>query len=469
LFTVVIIIILERIGFWKFYLLKETITWFVLVGLISNFKTLDKAKDINYFKKIIKDNVSIMIAIPFIANLYSFTLLYELVLLGILIVFSASLAVIETQPNFKDPYYDKTKTVVIMILSIISIFYLGNSIRGIIINFEELDLLKRLKSMGLPSILSIAFILFNYIYVLYARYQVMFIRIGFKKIIKERKRPYLYLRIVLACNVQIPKIDSFLNNSDVLRMHISNYKDVSTLIKNYKRAARERSIKKLDSLNEADKKSVEDLIYDYIESNVEGIDEFEIFTDAADKFQKPLLDIYYLYSKIQSSKYHTDLLPEAENKLVTFFIMKDSHYFTMDKNHTWYYKGRKIRMGEIPPLPDSMERLGPLEGKAIDVEFSCSIDDTWLYVKTTLPDGFILHLTTNKTKSFISGEVKDNECKFDIKPGTRDVKLTSPIVSIMKNLDKETVGEKGRNLVGNLVKFDPIFGNTIEWECSLSK
>lgn len=67
----------------------------------------------------------------------------------------------------------------------------------------------------------------------------------------------------------------------------------------------------------------------------------------------------------------------------------------------------------------------------------------------------------------ITGEVNNDECRFDIKPGTMEVKLTSPIVSIMKNLNQETVGEKGRNLVGNLVKFDPIFGNTIEWECSL--
>jgi len=216
-------------------------------------------------------------------------------------------------------------------------------------------------------------------------------------------------------------------------------------------------------------------VYEYIEENGDRYEkisgyvagEYEIFIDASQRFQIPLLDTYFMYSKIQSSKYHTDLLPEAESKLVTFFIMKDSQYFKVDNNYTWYYKGRKIRMGEIPPLPDSMERLGPLEGKAIDVEFSYSTDDTSLYLKTTLPDGFILHLTTNKTKSFINGEVNKNECRFDIKPGTREVKLTSPIVSIMKNLNQETVGEKGRNLVGNLVKFDPIFGNTIEWECSL--
>ena len=157
-----------------------------------------------------------MITIPFITNLYSFSLLYELILLGMLILFSASFAVIDTEPTPQETFHNKTKTVVTIIISIISIFYLGNSIRGIIDNFEELNLLKSIKSMALPSILSSIFVLFNFLYVLYVRYQIIFIRIRFKKIIKDKIRPYLYLRIILVCNVQLSKIDRFLKDSDVM-------------------------------------------------------------------------------------------------------------------------------------------------------------------------------------------------------------------------------------------------------------
>lgn len=467
LFTFVMVLILERIGFWEVYLLKETITWFILVGIISNFKAIDKAKDTNYFKKVIKDNFSIMITIPFIANLYSFSILYELILLGMLIVFSASLVVIETQPTLQETYHNKTKTVVTMIISIISIFYLGNSIRGIIINFEELDLLKTLKSMVLPSILSSIFVLFNLLYVLYARYQIMFIRIGFKKIIKDKIRPYLYLRIILVCNVQLTKIDRFLKDSDVLCMHISNIRDVNRLIKSYKNKTTKNLLTKMNSTDKNDDRSLENRIFDYIESYDETYSEFEIFINAANEFQVPVLEAYYLYSKYQSEKYNMPLISEAESKFISFMGIKSEPSFSVDEYHTWYYNGTKIRMGEIPPIPKSMEKLEPFEGKAICVELSCSINGSKLLVKTNLPNGFILHLTTNITKSFLKGEVKNNQCIFDIPNGTKEIKLTSPIISIMKNLDKDTIGEKGRNLVGDLVKFDPFYGKQIEWECSL--
>ena len=83
-------------------------------------------------------------------------------------------------------------------------------------------------------------------------------------------------------------------------------------------------------------------VYDYIEENGDRYEktsgyiagEYEIFIDASQRFQIPLLDIYFMYSKIQSSKYKTHLLPEAENKLITFFILRDSNYFKMDKNHS---------------------------------------------------------------------------------------------------------------------------------------
>jgi len=216
---------------------------------------------------------------------------------------------------------------------------------------------------------------------------------------------------------------------------------------------------------------IEQDIYNYIEENGNKYEktsgyvagEYEIFIDASQKFEIPLLDVYYKYSKIQSQKYHTDILSEAENKLNTFFIMKNSEYFSMGSNHTWFYKERKIRMGEILPLPKSMEQLKPVECKDIVVNVGCEIKNKLLIVSTNLPNGFILYLNTDKAKSFISGEVNDNKCIFQIEENTSKIIISSPITSIMENLDKNIVGEKGRNLVGNLVKFDPIFGNKISW------
>lgn len=221
----------------------------------------------------------------------------------------------------------------------------------------------------------------------------------------------------------------------------------------------------------ADTNNIEKDIYNYIEENGDRYEkisgyvagEYEIFIDASQKFEISLLDVYYNYSKVQSQNHHIDLLPEAENKLITFFIMKKSEYFSMDSNHTWFYKERKIRMGEIPPLPKSMEKLKPVESMEIVVNIDWNIKDNLLKVSTNLPNGFILHLNTDKTKSFITSEVNNYQCFFQIEENTRKIEISSPITSIMKNLDKNIVGEKGRNLVGKFVEFEPIYGNRISW------
>lgn len=90
-----------------------------------------------------------------------------------------------------------------------------------------------------------------------------------------------------------------------------------------------------------------------------------IFIDAAQYFNVGLLDAIWMFRKVDNKIFRDKgvkipELSEDEQKLVSFLgFTRSRRFFTCDENHTWYYNGRQIRMGEIPPLPSSMQRKLP--------------------------------------------------------------------------------------------------------------
>ncbi|MCW3491542.1 caspase family protein [Dethiobacter alkaliphilus] len=189
--------------------------------------------------------------------------------------------------------------------------------------------------------------------------------------------------------------------------------------------------------------------------------EYEIFIDASQRFNISLLDTYYKYSKVQSGN---TVLSESVNKLITFFNLKDNGLFEMNEYHTWYYRGRKIRMGEIPMLPSSMDIVLPINGHELNVNIKVKVKKNELQIESNLPDGFILNIKVNKNKDYHGNEVTNGICKVLIfEEEVFSILVTSPTVNVMRNLDKNTVGTRGRNLYGKKVKFSPIYGNTIHY------
>lgn len=87
-----------------------------------------------------------------------------------------------------------------------------------------------------------------------------------------------------------------------------------------------------------------------------------IFIDAAQYFDIGLLDAIWKFKKVENKIYmdkgvNVPQLPEAESKLISFLNFEiSSKFFSYDESHTWYYNGRQIRMGEIPPLPLSLQK-----------------------------------------------------------------------------------------------------------------
>lgn len=191
-----------------------------------------------------------------------------------------------------------------------------------------------------------------------------------------------------------------------------------------------------------------------------------IFIDAAQYFDIGLLDAIWKFRKVDNKIYkdkgvNVPELPEAETKLVSFLgFTKSKKFFSFDDSHTWYYNGRQIRMGEVPPLPPSMQQKLPEEGKEYYVEFDAKKENDSIVITTNLPEQCEIFIKDNKSKY---------SQKMAVSNGTIEIKNATDISKVIINSGvftadvntQQIIGENCRNLVGKFIKYHPIYGNQI--------
>lgn len=224
-----------------------------------------------------------------------------------------------------------------------------------------------------------------------------------------------------------------------------------------------------------DIQDVDSKIYDFIEKYGDEYEkkigvingEFEVFVDASVYFDIPLLDVYYKYQKVQSQIFDASLLDEKIQKTIDFMIIRSNSLFRYDKYHNWHYRDKVIRMGEIPVLPIDMQEKLPVEGKELLILMNYEYSNHVLKVITNLPDGFYLQLSRNGGYGFVKGVVENGVVEFVDIVEVGKYKLKSPVVNVMKSVDRTVVGEKGRNLLGEFISFNPIGGKTVLYEFEL--
>lgn len=220
----------------------------------------------------------------------------------------------------------------------------------------------------------------------------------------------------------------------------------------------------------ADDEQVYNFIKKYSDMYTEKYGYFQgddlIFIDAAQYFNIGLLDAIWKFQKVDNKVYankgvHIPELSEAEAKVVSFLGLKRGEkFFSFDDSHTWYYNGRQIRMGEIPPLPPSMQQRLPEEGKAYCVNLNAKKENNCIFISTNLPDSCEIFITDDKNICMSSYEVKDGKIVIENAKNISKVVIDSA-VSTTDETVRHIIGDKCRNLIGKFVMYHPIHGNQL--------
>ncbi|WP_089723419.1 hypothetical protein [Halanaerobium congolense] len=235
IYFILMILFLWKIGFWDVNLLKGTIYWFLAVGIISSFRAVDNAKNMNYFINFIKDNITIFIVIQFIINLHTFSFIVEVIQIFVITIITMTSEIISynIKPEYKEKEYQKTKKFLDWFLAILGFIIFFFSLKETLVNFDDLGIID-FKNMILPSILSVMFTLYIFFLVLYAAYNSLFVHLKIYKNIKTKVMLYLKFRILMFCNLNIKRINNFISKSGIMSRKINSCEDVNQFIRNYK-------------------------------------------------------------------------------------------------------------------------------------------------------------------------------------------------------------------------------------------
>jgi|AntAceMinimDraft_17_1070374.scaffolds.fasta_scaffold32964_2 hypothetical protein len=194
LYLSVILLLLYRINFWRFSLLKDTIYWISGVAFIMLMNASKAYTEPYFFKKTLLDNLKFVLILEFVVNFYSYNLIWELILLPFVVLLVGMNVVSELE---KDHLVVKKMTTAI--LSIIGIIYTIGAIYQVFSNLTDFLLYDNLRSLLFPAIMICFYLPFIYLIALFMQYETLFSRISIR--ISENKKLLRFVKFqVFKCS-----------------------------------------------------------------------------------------------------------------------------------------------------------------------------------------------------------------------------------------------------------------------------
>lgn len=223
-----------KLHVWDISLLKDTIVWVLGTALVM-FINYDKAyQESKYFKKVLLDNVKLVVFLEFIINLYVFNLVVEFLLVPILFVVAALLAYSGSKKE-----YNPIKNVLQFLLALYGIFLIIFAIVQVIGDFKDFATLYNLKDFLLAPLLTVSYLPFVYFLALYGTYDALFTRVDiFLRDQNTELRRFTKRQILHACLFNLKKLNRFSTNCTTQLMSIKNKSDIVSLTRQFRASPR---------------------------------------------------------------------------------------------------------------------------------------------------------------------------------------------------------------------------------------
>lgn len=175
LYAILIIYGISHFSFWQWAYLKDIIIWVLFVGVPICFHSASKELEDHYFSKVVLNNLKLSVFIDFFLNTFTFGIITEFILQGILIFLSLLQAVSSTEEK-----YASAKKLFDALLVIISFAVFFQTIRVAIQTYSDYDIKEWIITLSIPLVFSILYIPIAFLMALYSRYQLLFLHLRFK-------------------------------------------------------------------------------------------------------------------------------------------------------------------------------------------------------------------------------------------------------------------------------------------------
>ena len=133
-YIVLVVLGLQKIGFWNSGLLKNTIFWCLSVPVVSMFRISETTGDKSYFQNAIKDIFKVVFILEFLIAFYTFPLWVELLTVPMATVLIMMQVVAETKEAYKP--VEKLLSIALSLLGISLIIYVAYKISARFFKFS---------------------------------------------------------------------------------------------------------------------------------------------------------------------------------------------------------------------------------------------------------------------------------------------------------------------------------------------
>lgn len=241
LYAVGLIAGLHAIGMWQISLLKDSITWFFFgaMAMMLRFVTADDTTHL--FRKILTDSITVVIALEFLVNTYTFSLAVELVLIPVLSI----IALINVVASL-----NKEHAIVANIAKGIETFagllIFAFVLRRAVSDLATLTALDTLRSIALAPLLSVLMFPFVYFMLVVSQYEQLLIRLNFGVEKPKSLKRYVRRRIIIHAGLSLRRLQYLRKNHLVDLIHIGGEQDVDRLLEEARRRVRDDQLETRD-------------------------------------------------------------------------------------------------------------------------------------------------------------------------------------------------------------------------------
>jgi hypothetical protein len=164
LYIAAIVLAAAAVGVWTLPLFGVTVLWCLGPGAVMFFNANTAAKDPHYIRRVFQRTFTWVLIVEFLANLYVFNLVVELILLPLVTLLVLTAYVADTRPEFAP-----AKKLLDVLLTVFGIALLAQAGIALATEFDDYATVENLIRLVLPPALTVAFLPYMYLLLAYVR------------------------------------------------------------------------------------------------------------------------------------------------------------------------------------------------------------------------------------------------------------------------------------------------------------
>lgn len=232
-YSVAIVLLLQRVGYWDHEMERTTVLWFLGTALVTSFST--KRKDGRYFRRLVLRNLSMAAVIDYFVNIHPFPFYVWFIIVPVAAMLGGVEALLERDPQGA-PALKLTQG----LQTVGGLIVISFSLAYVVRHFGSLATMEKGKDFLLPLSLTACFLPFLYVVALFSTFQTILAMIRFRLDDNEQLYRFVRKKIVRAVGLSLDRAQLFESEFRGRLWSAMDEAEVSKVMEAFEQAARER-------------------------------------------------------------------------------------------------------------------------------------------------------------------------------------------------------------------------------------